>query len=138
MHDRRLVDGRAADLLLEAWALAPLEGRQFDRAAGFRGAVERADDAHVGKPFLGTRLGVVASQHAIREVQQLRRELVALRETPLARLAVQREAVLERSGVFVGRLQHEVAFRADQPVLRYLAGAEAARKGGQALVRKAQ
>ena len=83
-----LVDRRTADLLLQAGPLALAGGRERDRTAALGRAVERADDAHVGQPLFGAGLGLAVVQHAVREVEQLGRELVALGEAPLVRLAV--------------------------------------------------
>src|SRR5687768_3562661 len=80
MHGARLVDRRPADLLLEAWPLALLVGRELHRLPGLRRAVQRADHAHVGKALVGAGLRIVVLQHAVGEVEQLGRELVALRE----------------------------------------------------------
>src|SRR5438105_4160188 len=112
----RLVDRRPPDLLLEAGPLAPLVRSELDRLAALRRAVQRADDAYVGEAFLGTGLGGMVLEHAVGEIQQLRRELVALREAPLLALAVDRQAVLQRHRVFVCRLEREVALGAGDAV----------------------
>src|SRR5262245_17368052 len=133
-----LVDRRAPDLLLEARPRALGERLERDRLAAGRRAIQRADHAHVGQAFVAAGLGRAVLQHAVGQVKQLGRELVALGEAPLARLAVEREAVLERARVVVRRLDRQVAFGAREAVLRNLGGAERRGEARQALVRKAQ
>src|SRR5688572_25251890 len=101
MDHARLVDRWAANLLLQAGPLALFERRQLDRTAALRGAIQRADYAHVGQAFVRARLRVAVLQHAVGEIQQLGGELVALGEAPFARVAVDGEPVLERRGVFI-------------------------------------
>src|SRR5205814_2161304 len=88
--------------------------------------------------FRRAGLRVAALQHAVGEVEKLGRELVAFGEAALAAVAVDRQPVLERRGVVVGRLEQQVALGADDAVLRDLRGAEAADEARQALVREAQ
>src|SRR5215813_11902819 len=93
----RLLDRRPADLLLEARPLVAFIRRELDRAAAPHRLVEGADHAHIGEAFLGRGLWIAVLQHAVREVEELRRKLVALGEAPLAhQAALQAEAMLER------------------------------------------
>src|SRR6185503_7210116 len=84
---RGLLDRRPADLLLEAGTLAPLVGRELDRRAALDGPVQGPDHANVGEAFLARGLGIAVGEDAVGEVEQLGRELVALREAPLAHQA---------------------------------------------------
>src|SRR5690606_22884300 len=75
---------------------------------------------------------------ALREVDELRRELVALLEGLVARLALDRDRLLELLGVVVRRIEAHLAARADDSIGRDVARAEAAREGRQALIGEAQ
>ena len=130
----RLLDRRPADLLLERRVLVPRVRRELDRTAAGDRLVERADDAHIGEAFLGGRLGIAVLQHAVGEVEELRGELVALGEAPLAHeVALEAQPMLERSCVFVSRVDRELALCPHQPVFGNLARAEAAGEGREAL-----
>ena len=97
-----------------------LVGAELDRTAQLERPVERADDAHVGEALFGGGLGIAVVEQAIGEVEQLRRELVALGEAPLAgQLAVERQPVLERPGVVVGRIDALSASSPFVPTRRY-------------------
>src|SRR3954464_8195811 len=128
MHYVGLLDRRAADLLFQARPLAPLERRKLDRRATTRRFIERPDNAHVGQPFLRAGLRIVTAQDAVGKIEQLRSELVALREAALARLAAEGQAMLERHGVLERRLDDQVPFGAYEPVSGNVGGAEAAGK----------
>src|SRR2546421_4845613 len=110
---RGLLDRRTADLLLQARALAALVRAELDRLPAFHRLVQGADDADVGEAFLGRGLGIAVLQQAVGEVQKLGRELIALREAPLAHhVAIERKTVLERLGILVGGIDGELAFGA--------------------------
>src|SRR6185503_4468391 len=105
VHGARLVDRWAADLLLQARPLVLLVGPELDRLAAARRAVQRADHAHVGQAFLRPGFRLMVLEHAVGEVKQLGRELIALREAPLLPFAADGEAVLQRHRVLVGGLE---------------------------------
>src|SRR5688500_19122465 len=109
MDNVRLLDRWTSDFLLEAGPRALGEGLERHRPAGLGRAIERADHAHVGEALVAARLGRAVLQDAVGEVEEFRRELVALREAPLAHLAIDGQAVLERLRVVVGGLEREIA-----------------------------
>src|SRR6266511_640358 len=82
--------------------------------------------------------GSVAFLEAARKIHQLGSELIALRVAPLACLAVDREMVLERTRIVIGRLDAQVALRADQPIRRHVGCSLAHRELGDAMVGKLQ
>src|SRR5687768_1314576 len=69
---------RTADVLARCRLAAGALARKLDRPAGARGFVERLDHPHVEQAFLAGRLGLAPARDAIREIHQLRGELVAL------------------------------------------------------------
>src|SRR5256885_1809724 len=78
VDELRLPDACARDALAERRSLRSRELRHPHEPAGFRGGVECLDDSHVLKAFVASGLRLPIPQHAIREVQQLGRELIPL------------------------------------------------------------
>ena len=78
--------------------------------------------------------GVPVGAHALGEMHELRRELIALREFLALLLLADREFVAEALGVFERRVAHDAALRADDLVARAVGGAEAADEIGDAVL----
>src|SRR5437667_10493669 len=114
-------------------------GSEAHRAAARRRLVKRANDADVGEAFLAGGLGLGVLQDAIGKMQQLGRELVALRVGDGAfLLALARDVMLETTGELVAGLDAQRALRTDDAVFRSVVGAEAHAEGREPLARKAQ
>src|SRR5438132_13910892 len=94
-------------------------GSEAHGPAARRRLVKRADDPDVGEAFLAGGLGLVVLQDAIGKMQQLGRELVALRVGDGAfLLALARDVMLEAARELVAGLDAQRALRADAAVFR--------------------
>src|SRR5512146_138069 len=89
------LDAGAPDLLPQGRAASAR--RQLGRhpPAGLHASIQRLDDADVGDAFLTGRLRLGAVEHAVGEVDELRRELVALLVSLLAIALAQAQCVLD-------------------------------------------
>src|SRR6185295_9785069 len=79
-HAGFALHGRPANLLVQGWTIdLARRGRELDPTP----AGHRLEDGLVDESFLAGRLGRPALPHALRKIDQLGRELVALGELPL-------------------------------------------------------
>src|SRR4029450_1542979 len=99
LDQRRLRDPRATDPLTLRRLLRRRIGRDLNDLAGFRRLVQRLDNTDVLEAFSSGGLRLALLPDAIREVQQLRRELVALADLPSRRPAAGGRGVFEGVGV---------------------------------------
>src|SRR5258706_8639629 len=113
-------------------------GRELEPAALVRRSIERADRAHVGEAFLAARLGIAPFQDAVRKVEKLGGELIALPVLDRAILAVTLDVQLEPGGEVVAGLHANGSPGAHHAVLRRLVGAEAHREAREAVAGKTQ
>src|SRR3954468_10095991 len=99
VHDLGLIDRRAVDLLVQRWTAPALDARRPDGPSGPGRFVQRADHAHVREALLARGLRIAAAQHAVREIRELGRELVALLEHALLDLLADGQVMAQRAGV---------------------------------------
>src|SRR5688572_16518806 len=129
---------RAANLLLHRRPLLALTHFQFHGPSARDRLQHPFDDAHVCEALFAGRLGLAVLQDAVREVQQFRRELIALAEFLLALTVACPQRVRETDRVFVGGFQRNAALgprdREDRAVRR----AEAARERSKPLILESQ
>src|SRR5207244_4260340 len=83
-------------------------------------------------------LRLPSPEDAVREVEELGRELVALREGPGRRVPADSQVVDQLTGILIGGVHAEASLRAHDLVVAHVGGAEAAGDRGQALPREAQ
>ena len=86
-----------------------LEFAEGNHASGASRLQRGADDADVGETLPPRRLGLAIREDAVREIEELRRELVPLREPALTRPAVDRQMVDQRLGVFERRIDTQAS-----------------------------
>jgi len=91
------------------------------------------DHAHVPATFFGRRLGILAVQHAVREVNQLRRKLIAAPAFLLLHDIADCQRVAQCLGIFIRGLRVDVALTADNAQIGDATGGEARREGRQAV-----
>src|SRR5262245_59511702 len=136
-HRRLARHGRPADLLAQGGTYLPSRrGAECDPLPGGQRLVDGFDDADVDQAFLARRFRCLARAYAAGEVDQLRRELVALGEFLPLLLPVQRALVAQALGIFIGRIHHHAAARAHNFVARAVGRAEAAGESRDPLTRK--
>lgn len=128
---------RSRDLLRHGGTRIAWQDLDLDRPAIFCGSGERLDDGDVDGAFRSGRLWLLAVENAIREVDEQRRELVALRELARGSSLVERQPMRKLGGIAVSRRYLEVALGADHLVPARVRGPEAARECREAAVRKA-
>src|SRR5688572_10064593 len=92
-HQARFADAGPRDALAPCRALRLVERRDLHGLPGLCRAVQRFDDTDILQALLTGRLRRAVLEDAIGEVQQLRRELVALADPLALRLAVHRQRV---------------------------------------------
>src|SRR5215469_4013167 len=135
-HEGRGLDAGPADLLAKRRTASAL--RQLGRypATGLDASVQRLDDTDVGNAFFagGLRLGV--ADNAIREVEELRRELVALLIVRLALALAQAQHVLDALGIFISRVESDAALAAYDLIGGAVRPTEAAGEGRDPLLRE--
>src|ERR1041384_8779046 len=68
---------RTPDFLFHGRAPLPMREREFFPRAALDGAMDRLDDRDVDETFPAGRLGRAPLAHGLREMDELRRELVA-------------------------------------------------------------
>src|SRR4051794_32961441 len=83
VHQFRLLHRRTSDLLIERSAIMFVEWLQSNGLPAVRRPVESTDYPYICQTLVPRGLRVGAREDAVREVDQLRRELIAFGETPL-------------------------------------------------------
>src|SRR5689334_21908266 len=118
--------GRPTDLLAQGGTLFASGSVELDPLAAGNRFVDGLGDGDVDETFLAGGLGRALLAHALREVHQLRRELVALGELLFLLLLADGELVAQALGVFIRRVDDDAALGADDLVARAVRGSEAA------------
>src|ERR1044071_5202674 len=89
-------------------------------------AMNRFDDGDVDEAFLPRWLRGSPRLHRLREMDELRRELVALRESLALTLVADAHLVRQTFGIFVRGIDGDAALGAHHLIARAIRGAEAA------------
>src|SRR5262245_46547140 len=122
VDQRGLADARPANALPSGWLFRRTISRKAHGPALLRGRVQRFDDAYVLQPFLAGRLRLAVAENAVGEVQQLRRELIALADALSRRLPSDRQVVPEPFGVEVPGIDGHLALRSDDVIRARIRG----------------
>src|SRR5579883_682502 len=111
-HERWRLDAGPPDLLANRRTASALGQLGRYPSPGLDASVQRLDDTDIGDAFLAGGLRLRVTENAIREVDELRRELVALFVMLLALALAQAQHVLDALGVLVRRVQRNAALAA--------------------------
>src|SRR6187399_1779055 len=100
------------------------------------GAMDGIDDCDVDQSFDARRFRPLVGADTLREIHELRRELIALRELLALFLLTDREFVTQARRIFECGIDDHAAFRADDLVTRTIRCTETADEGGYAFARE--
>jgi len=113
VHRPGLPDAGPDDLLAGVGTPRRLIRRDLNRLARIGRFVQRLNDPDVLHALLARRLRRRVVEDAVREIEQLRRELIALADLLPFGLAVDRQGIPQTLCVFVGGIDVEPALGAD-------------------------
>src|SRR3954471_1893220 len=134
VHQFWLPHRRTSDLLIERSAIVLVKWLKPNRLPAVRRPVDRTDHPHVRQTLVPRRFRCGAGENAVREMDQFRRELIALGKTPLPGPSVNGQPLLQLVGVFVRGIHQQLSLAANHPVHGYVGPSETAAEAGEALL----
>src|SRR5690348_5784560 len=125
-HQGRGLDARPPDLLPKSRSAPALRQLRRHPSARLHAAVQGFDDTDIRDAFFSGRLRLTVAEDAIGEVDELRRELIALLVALLALALPQAQHVLDPLRIFICRVEGDAALAAHDLVGRAVRRTEAA------------